>query len=108
MKKCPVCGAMSFDDAPLCYGCLHDYSKRDPKTPEGGDAGAGAAEAPSPAVSGEGGPFAEERHVRGQNLVLRMSAPAPRAYTVEARPDGSLRLTFSPGWSCSVMEGAHA
>ena len=25
MKVCPVCQAAAFDDAQICYGCLHDY-----------------------------------------------------------------------------------
>lgn len=37
MKTCPICGARAFDDAEVCYGCLHRY--------EGADMGA-----PGPAV----------------------------------------------------------
>lgn len=25
MKKCPICSATSFDDADVCYGCLHHF-----------------------------------------------------------------------------------
>lgn len=25
MKTCPTCGARAFDDAEVCYGCLHRY-----------------------------------------------------------------------------------
>ena len=25
MKSCPVCGAVTFDDAEVCYGCLHRF-----------------------------------------------------------------------------------
>lgn len=25
MKKCPVCGGMSFDDALTCFGCMHRF-----------------------------------------------------------------------------------
>lgn len=25
MKVCPVCKAVAFDDATVCYGCLHDF-----------------------------------------------------------------------------------
>ena len=28
MKVCPICGARAFDDAELCYGCLHRYDER--------------------------------------------------------------------------------
>lgn len=27
MKVCPVCGARAFDDAPMCFGCLHRFEE---------------------------------------------------------------------------------
>lgn len=24
-KKCPVCGAVTFENARLCYGCMHRF-----------------------------------------------------------------------------------
>ena len=27
MKVCPVCKALSFDDADICYGCLHRFNE---------------------------------------------------------------------------------
>lgn len=27
MKKCPICGSIAFDDARVCYGCLHRFDK---------------------------------------------------------------------------------
>lgn len=29
MKTCPICGARAFDDAEVCYGCLHRYEGAD-------------------------------------------------------------------------------
>lgn len=29
MKACPVCGARAFDDAEVCYGCLHQFGSED-------------------------------------------------------------------------------
>lgn len=29
MKICPVCSARSFDDAELCFGCLHPFGPQD-------------------------------------------------------------------------------
>ena len=26
MKTCPVCGARAFDDAAVCYGCMHRFA----------------------------------------------------------------------------------
>ena len=27
MKTCPVCHAVAFDDAAICFGCLHRYDE---------------------------------------------------------------------------------
>ena len=27
MKTCPICGARAFDDADVCYGCLHRFGE---------------------------------------------------------------------------------
>ena len=27
MKTCPTCGARAFDDAEVCFGCLHRYGE---------------------------------------------------------------------------------
>lgn len=43
MKTCPICGAIAFDDAETCFGCLHNYA-----------AGSGPASGPKQ-VAGEGG-----------------------------------------------------
>ncbi|MBQ9067746.1 MAG: hypothetical protein IJ131_01615 [Eggerthellaceae bacterium] len=29
MKKCPICGGMSFDDAQTCFGCMHRFDAQD-------------------------------------------------------------------------------
>ena len=31
MKTCPVCKAVAFDDAAVCYGCLHDFAREGEK-----------------------------------------------------------------------------
>lgn len=46
MKTCPICGARAFDDAEVCYGCLHRYGRAD--TPPPGPAAPVAP--PGPAV----------------------------------------------------------
>lgn len=33
MKVCPVCKAGAFDDAKVCYGCLHRFTDEPPKKP---------------------------------------------------------------------------
>ena len=29
MKTCPVCHATAFEDAEICYGCMHRYTEAD-------------------------------------------------------------------------------
>lgn len=41
MKTCPTCGARAFDDAEVCFGCLHRY----------GEEAARPATGPTPPVS---------------------------------------------------------
>ena len=31
MKQCPICGASAFDDARVCYGCLHRFDSDEPR-----------------------------------------------------------------------------
>lgn len=43
MKTCPVCHARAFDDAEVCFGCLHRFAEDEPPKPapsQGGDAAA--------------------------------------------------------------------
>ena len=44
MKTCPVCHAVAFDDAVVCYGCLHRFGDVDVAAPE---AIPGASEPPT-------------------------------------------------------------
>ena len=36
MKTCPICNAVAFDDAEVCFGCMHRYGDQEtePKPPE--------------------------------------------------------------------------
>ena len=36
MKTCPICMARAFDDADVCYGCLHRFDQPGGKTCDGG------------------------------------------------------------------------
>ena len=38
MKVCPVCKSLSFDDAEVCYGCLHQFAAEDASSKRGDDA----------------------------------------------------------------------
>ncbi len=80
MKQCPICGATSFDDAPVCYGCLFDYAKQGQGVLKGIDADQKVGVVSAPSVSQPGsGLFAEGEHAWGEALVFRMAASAPHA-----------------------------
>ena len=50
MKICPVCKAIAFDDASICYGCLHQFE------PDGADSVEHVEGAPAPVRLGEAVP----------------------------------------------------
>ncbi len=41
MKECPVCKAIAFDDAQVCYGCLHRFEPGEGAMSAGGNSGRG-------------------------------------------------------------------
>ena len=47
MKTCPVCQARSFDDAEVCYGCLHRFSETEVPDPTSASA-SNQTETPAP------------------------------------------------------------
>ena len=48
MKTCPVCQAVAFDDAAVCYGCLHRFGEGDGAIAFAGDESARAHAAQMP------------------------------------------------------------
>ena len=49
MRVCPVCHARAFDDAEVCYGCMHRFSGKEPAAaPMPGNAHKGGAVGPLP------------------------------------------------------------
>lgn len=60
MKQCPICQSIAFDDAAVCYGCLHEFNDDDEGEPtvsseampekDGDEPAPVGVEAPSPAV----------------------------------------------------------
>lgn len=57
MRVCPVCHARAFDDAEVCYGCMHRFSGKEPA----------AAPMPGNAHKGEAvGSLSKETQMRAQ------------------------------------------
>ena len=50
MKTCPVCDAIAFDDAVVCYGCLHRFDEDEPSHDEGGEENVAQATSPAQQV----------------------------------------------------------
>lgn len=47
MKTCPVCHASTFDDAKVCYGCMHRFDEEDSRGHVGGNGMSSLRDAPS-------------------------------------------------------------
>jgi hypothetical protein len=97
MKTCPICGAVAFDDALVCYGCMYRYDDND--APEGVG---GYSQAPSGKMAGES-PNPPGKHA-GENLAPPeqlegepRAAPAPPV-TAASAPigDSEGRISDSP------------
>lgn len=74
MKECPICKAIAFDDAKICYGCLHRFDEEHPVRAASSD--------PSDDVGGWLGTDARDPSMEGgRTLGLSRSADAanPRA-----------------------------
>ena len=52
MKTCPVCHARAFDDAEVCFGCLHRFAAADPNVPRAAMPKPGSIRGASPAAAG--------------------------------------------------------
>lgn len=63
MRVCPVCHARAFDDAEVCYGCMHRFSGKEP------------AAAPMPGNAHKGGAVGS----LPQETQMRAQAPSPGA-----------------------------
>lgn len=65
MRVCPVCHARAFDDAEVCYGCMHRFSGKEPA----------AAPMPGNAHKGEVvGSLSQETQMRAQTAISGANA----------------------------------
>ena len=78
MKSCPICHAVAFDDALLCYGCPHRFEEAPP-----GGARADGGRLEEPAGGGEAAAAAQEKGLsRGAVMEVSGVVPASGAPTV--------------------------
>ena len=82
MKTCPVCQAVAFDDARICFGCMHCFDEMDQ------DEGLESAAERACATDRESG----AREITGHAV--------PPAFLVKMVP--ALEETGAVSWTCSV------
>lgn len=86
MKQCPICQSLAFDDAPTCYGCLHDFT---------GD------ELESPSIPAQTTAFesvSTEASASDQAAVA--SGGAPPSFVIKIKPERERSGLTS--WTCTV------
>lgn len=81
MKVCPICHARAFDDAKVCFGCMHRFGEESARV------------LPAPAAPAQGA-HAEVAGVE-----------APPSFLIKLTPPSL--VDASRAWTCSV-ELAHA
>ena len=98
MKTCPVCQARTFDDALVCYGCLHRFE---------GDGDKPQAEGPS--VSPDSNLETSEAIVAHTSNPVQSSCDCPPVGGVVAAFPPSFLITLTPpvsendsSWRCAV------
>ena len=84
MKECPVCKAIAFDDAQVCYGCLHRFEPGEGAMSavgnlgHGGDSGSADAAQAIP-LAPQVLPIRRNRWLRRPRLTARRRpSPGPR------------------------------
>ena len=82
MKTCPVCGSRSFDDAGVCYGCLHRFE--------------GSASASNEGIRDVARP-SESNPLAGRTTARTIVAQFMLMVTTEVNQDGG------QSWTCSVI-----
>ena len=99
MKTCPVCEAVAFDDAAICYGCMHRFAETD-VVEEFDAAGLPIASAKLDSDSlpdGVGMPDAAKRDAKTASGAQASDWPVFRIkFTPKREPQGVL------SWTCTV------
>lgn len=91
MKTCPVCRAVAFDDALVCYGCLHRFDDcRETCSEESLSTGF-----PSSTTD----PASTDSRIEEKELASSSATLSPLACSIERRADGSAAVSFG----CEVM-----
>ena len=87
MKTCPVCHARAFDDAEVCFGCLHRFAAAELNTPRAAIPKPGSTRGASPAA--EGGAIAAEGAASAMAAVETAPSTSAAAAASSAIPASS-------------------
>lgn len=90
MRECPVCKAIAFDDAEICYGCLYRFEEH------------GAAETPSTGAGSLTGSL--EKGVAPSPA----SSPVPESAVGQQRGSTSVIFAADPLDACPADGSSHA
>ena len=113
MKTCPTCGARAFDDAEVCFGCLHRYGDEPARPPD-------AAPTPVPMVMAAGGRCPASRPEAMPSIPSKPRPAAPprdgAGWTVRFELPGDAPVVESGGQEAQagealrerVLRGTHA
>lgn len=123
MKTCPTCGARAFDDAEVCFGCLHRYGD-EPARPSGaapapmavaagGRCPASRSEA-TPSIPSEPRPAVPPRD--GAGWTVRFELPGYAPVVESGGREGGFVVRFRPSEAAQageahrerVLRGTHA
>lgn len=125
MKTCPTCGARAFDDAEVCFGCLHRYGDEPTRPPDaaptpvpmamaaGGRCPASRPEA-MPSIPSKPRPAAPPRD--GAGWTVRFELPGYAPVVESGGQEGGFVVRFRPSEAAQagealrerVLRGTHA
>ena len=102
MRVCPVCHARAFDDAEVCYGCMHRFSGKEPAAAlMPGGAHKGGAVGPLPqggADARSGGEFRCECGFLGRRAAGGLDEGAARRSSCSGRCQATVFPESSSAW----------
>lgn len=123
MKTCPTCGARAFDDAEVCFGCLHRYGDEPARQPDaasapvamaaGGRCPTSRPEA-TPPIPSKPRPAAPPRD--GAGWTVRFELPGYAPVVESGEQEGGFVVRFRPSEAARageahrerVLRGTHA
>lgn len=102
MKECPICKAVAFDDAQVCYGCLHRFEPGEGAMRIDGGCGQGSAGGAPPAPASPPAPQAVSLSVPASDIVVRIEVVGA-AMEVGASGESSAASRLGAERACALL-----